>query len=99
MEEKVDKLLKYIDDLKSTEWQNQQDIAAKLNCLEQGISTGQEEILQLVAKKMKHDPDFQFHQKGNTKQFIFNEAINDSIWSAVVILEKIKPTVAQETAA
>ena len=99
MEEKLDKLLKSIDDLKNTQWQNQQDTAAKLDHLEQDIVTGQEETLQLVAKKIKHDPDFQFRQNGNKKQFIFNEAIKYSIQSAVAMLEKIKPTAVQETAA
>ena len=99
MDEKLDKLLKSIDDLKSTQWQNQWDTTAKLDCLEQDIVTGQEETLQLVAKKMKCDPDFQFRWKGNKKQFTFNEAINDSIQSAVAMLEKVKPTTAQETAA
>ena len=98
MAEKLDELLKFSDDLKSNQRQNQQDTSAKLDCLEKDIVTGQEETLQLVAK-MKHDPDFQFCQKGNEKQFPFNKAINDSIQAAVVMLEKVKPTRAQETAA
>ena len=69
MDEKLNELLKSIDDLKSNQRQNQWDTTAKLNCLEQDIATGQEETLQLVAKKIKHDPDFQFCQKGNEKQF------------------------------
>ena len=60
MDEKLDKLLKSIEDLKSTQRQNQWDTTAKLDCLKQDIATGQEETLQLVVKKMKHDPDFQF---------------------------------------
>ena len=35
MYEKLDELLKSIDDLKSTQWQNQRDTTAKLNRLEQ----------------------------------------------------------------
>ena len=99
MDEKLDELLKSIDDLKSTQRQNQQDTTAKLDRLEQDIATGQEETLQLVAKKMKRDPDVQFRRKGNEKQFTFNEAVNDSIQSAAAMLEKVKPTTAQETAA
>ena len=79
MDEKLDELLKSIDDLKSTQRQNQQDTTAQLDRLEQDIATGQEETLQLVAKKMKRDPDVQFRRKGNEKQFTFNEAVNDSI--------------------
>ena len=60
MDEKLDELLKSIDDLKSTQWQNQRDTTAKFDHLEQDIATGQEETLQLVAKKMKCDPHFQF---------------------------------------
>ena len=95
MDEKLDELLKSIDDLKST----QRDTTAKLDRLEQDIATGQEETLQLVAKKMKRDPHFQFRRKGNEKQFTFNEAVNDSIQSAAAMLEKLKPATAQETAA
>ena len=52
-----------------------------------------------MAKKMKRDPDVQFRRKGNEKQFTFNEAVNDSIQSAAAMLEKVKPTTAQEMAA
>ena len=48
---------------------------------------------------MKHDPDFQFRQKGNEKQFTFNEAVNDLIQSAATMLGKVKPLTAQETVA
>ena len=48
---------------------------------------------------MKRDPDFQFRQKGNEKQFTFNEDINDSIQSAAAMLEKVESTTTQETAA
>ena len=96
-DEILNELLKSIDNLKSTQRQNQWDTTAKLDRLEQDIATGQEEILQLVAKKMKRDPDFQFCWKGNEKQFTFNEAVNDSIQSAAAMLEKVKPTTAQET--
>ena len=99
MDEKLDELLKSIDDLKSTQRHNQQDTTAKLDRLEQDIATSQEETLQLVAKKMKRDPDFQFYRKGNKKQFTFNEAVNDSIQSAAAMLEKVKLKTAQETAA
>ena len=100
MGKKLDELLKSIDNLnKSTQWQNQRDTTAKLDRLEQDIATSQEETLQLVAKKMKRDPGFQFGQKGNEKQFTFNEAVNDSTQSAAAMLEKVKPTTAQETVA
>ena len=63
--------------------------------------TGQEKTLQLMAKKMKRDPGFQFHQKcnENSKQFTFNEAVNDSTQSAAAMLEKVKPKTAMETVA
>ena len=48
---------------------------------------------------MKRDPDFQFRQKGNEKQFTFNEAVNDPIQSAATMLGKVKPLTAQETVA
>ena len=99
MDEKLDELLKSVDNLKSTQRQNQQDTTAKLDRLEQDIATGQEETLQLVAMKMKRDSGFQFRRKGNKMQFAFNEAINDSIQSAAAMLEKFKPTTAQEMVA
>ena len=43
MNEKLDELMKSIDDLKSTQRQNQRDTTAKLDHLEQDIATGQEE--------------------------------------------------------
>ena len=95
----LDELLKSIDNLKSTQWQNQRDTTAKLNHLEQDIATGQEETLQLVAKKMKRNPGFQFRRKGNEEQFTFNKAVNDSTQSAATMLENVKPTTAQETVA
>ena len=93
MDKKLDELLKSIDDLKRTQWQNQRDTIAKLDRLEQDIATGQEETLQVVTKKMKRDPGFQFHRKGNKKQFTSNEAVNDSTQSAAAMLEKVKPTI------
>ena len=42
-DEKLNELLKSIDNLKSTQRQNQRDTTAKLDHLEQDIATGQEE--------------------------------------------------------
>ena len=61
--------------------------------------TSQVETLQLVGKKMKCDPDFKFRQKGNEKQFTFNEAVNDSIQSAAAMLEKVKLTTTRKMVA
>ena len=99
MGKKLDELLKSIDNLKSTQWKNQRDTTAKLDRLKQDIATGQEETLQLVAKKMKRDPGFQFCRKGNEKKFTFNEAVNDSTQSAAAMLEKVKATTVQEMVA
>ena len=98
MEEKLDELLRSLNTLKKSHEESQQQITAKLDRLEQDVATGQEETLQLVAKRLKRDPEYQFRQKGNEKQFLFNEEVNDSIQSAASLLEKIKPTVAQYTA-
>ena len=100
MEQKLDKLLQSINNLKNSQRRSQEDIAAKLDQLEQDVTAGQEETLQLVAKKLKRDPaDYQFRQKGNEKQFAFNETVNDAIQSATSQLEKVKPATAQDTAA
>ena len=100
MEQKLDKLLQSINNLKNSQRRSQEDIAAKLDRLEQDVTAGQEETLQLVAKKLKRDPaDYQFRQKGNKKQFAFNETVNDAIQSATSQLEKVKPATAQDTAA
>ena len=98
MEEKLDELLGSLNTLKKSQEESQQQITAKLDRLEQDVATGQEETLQLVAKRLKRDPEYQFRRKGNEKQFLFNEEVNDSIQSAASLLEKIKPTVAQDTA-
>ena len=100
MEQKIDKLLQSIDTLKNAQRQSQQDITAKLDRLEHDVATGQEETLQLVAKKLKRDPaEYQFRRKGNEKQFAFNETVNNSIQSAASLLEKVKPATPQDTAA
>ena len=98
MEGKLDELLQSFSTLKKSHEESQRQITAKLDRLEQDVATGQEETLQLVAKKLKRDPEYQFHRKGNEKQFVFNEEVNDSIQSAASFLEKIKPTAAQDTA-
>lgn len=92
MDEKLDELLQSINNLRSTQQQNQWDITAKLDRLEHDVETGQEETLQLVAKKLKQDTGFQFRRKGNAKQHSFNKGVNDYIQSTASVLEKIKPT-------
>ena len=100
MEQKLDKLLQYIDSLKNSQWRSQEDIATKFDRLEQDVAAGQEETLQLVAKKLKRDPaNYKFRWKGNEKQFAFNEMVNDAIQSATSQLEKVKPVTAQDIAA
>ena len=60
MEEKLDEVLKSIATIKGTQEKNQQDIAAKLDCLEEDVASGKEEMLELVAKKLKRKPEHQF---------------------------------------
>ena len=67
MEEKLDEVLKSITTIKGTQEKNQQDIAAKLDRLKQDIVSGKEETLELVAKKLKREPEHQFRRKGNEK--------------------------------
>ena len=98
MEGKLDELLESFSNLKKSHEESQQQITAKLDRLEQDVATGQEETLQLVAKRLKRDPEYQFHRKGNEKQIVFNKAVNDSIQSAANLLEKVKPMGAQDTA-
>ena len=50
MEQKIDELLQSVNTLKNAQRQSQQDITAKLDCLEHDVATNQEETLQLVAK-------------------------------------------------
>ena len=82
MEEKLDEVLKSIAAIKGTQEKNQGDIAAKLDRLERDVASGKEETLELVAKKLKREPELQFRRKGNEKQFTFNESVYDSIQSA-----------------
>ena len=97
MEEKLDEVLKSIAAIKGTQKKNQGDIAAKLNRLERDIASDKEETLELVAKKLKREPELQLSRKGNEKQFTCNESVNDAIQSATSLLEKVKPTAAQDT--
>lgn len=100
MKQKLNKLLQSINSLKNSQRRSQEDIAAKLDRLEQDVAAGQEETLQLVAKKLKRNPaDYQFQRKGNEKQFAFNEMVNDAIQSATSQLEKVKPETAQDIVA
>ena len=71
-------------------------MATKFDQLQKDVAAGQEETAQLVAKKLKRAPDYQFRRKGNEKQFLFNESVSDSIQTAAGMLEKMKPAVPQE---
>ena len=51
-----------------------------------------------MAKKLKRGPDYQFRHKGNEKQFLFNDSVNDTIQSASTLLEKVKPSAPQDAA-
>ena len=39
---------------------------------------GREKTLELVAKKLKREPELQFRRKENKKQFTFNESVNNA---------------------
>ena len=54
-------------------------------------------MLELVAKKLKQEPELQLRRKGNKKQFTFNESVYNAIQSATSLLNKVKPTAAQDT--
>ena len=96
MEKKLDELLSCFDALKKSQEQNQRDMATKFDQLQKDVAAGQEETAQLVAKKLKWAPDYQFRRKGNEKQFLFNESVSDSIQTAAGMLEKMKPAIPQE---
>ena len=82
--------------LKESQEQNQQEMATKFDQLQREVVASQEETAQLVAKKMKRGPEYQFRRKGNEKQFLFNDSVSDSIQTAAAMLEKIKHVVPQE---
>ena len=102
--EKLDELLRSFNDFKDRQIQTQQeltqsqrDLSTRFDQLQKEVVAGQEETAQLVAKKMKRTPDYQFRRKGNEQQFRFNDVVSDSIQSASGFLEKVKPTSPQET--
>jgi len=105
MAEKIDELLSSFNEFKATQiaaqqaqQKNQQDLAAKFDQLQKEVVAGQEETAQMMAKKLKRGPDYQFHHKGNEKQFLFNDSVNDTIQLASTLLEKVKPSAPQDAA-
>ena len=108
--EKIDELLRSFNDFKDRQTQaqeeftrsqeeftrSQQELSARFELLQKEVAAGQEETAQLVAKKLKKTPEYQFRRKGNEQQFKFNDAVSDSIQSASGLLDKVKPTSSQE---
>jgi len=97
--EKIDELLRSFNDFKDRQTlaqeefsRSQQELSARFELLQKEVAAGQEETAQLVAKKLKKTPEYQFRRKGNEQQFKFNDAVSDSIQSASGLLDKVKPT-------
>ena len=92
MEEKIDALIKSVDNLKQTQAGDQQDLRRRLDQLEKDMATGQKEATQRVIKKLKEDQTFSFKKKGNEKQYIFNDNVKDQLLSTGKHLYSIEAT-------
>jgi len=75
MAERIEELLSSFNEFKAVQIatqqaqeKNQQDLAAKFDQLQKEVVAGQEETAQMMAKKLKRGPDYQFRHIGNEKQ-------------------------------
>ena len=91
MEEKIDTLIKSVDNLKETQAGDQQDLRRRLDQLEKDMAAGQEETTQRVVKKLKEDQTFTFKKKGNEKH-IFNDNVKDQLLSTGKHVDGIEAT-------
>jgi len=92
-------ILKSLDAIKGANAQCYQELTSKLNRLERDVAAGQEETAQLIVKQIQWEPTQPpFKRKGNERQFVFNVQVNDSVQTAVGLLEKIKPEQQQAAA-
>ena len=92
MEEKIDALIKSVNNLKQTQAGDQQDLRRRFDQLEKDMAAGQEEATKRVVKKLKEDQTFSFKKKGNEKQYIFNDNVKDQILSTGKHLDGIEAT-------
>ena len=68
-EEKINKILQFLQALKKTQENSQSVIKRQLDQLEKGVAAGQENATQLVLKKLKVDQTFVFRKKRKQKRF------------------------------
>ena len=99
MKQQMEAILRNLDALKGTHDQSRHKMSTKLDHLERDVTAGQEETAQLVVKRIKRESaQLQFKQKGNERQFTFNAQLNDSVQTAVGLLDKLKPEQPQAAA-
>ena len=83
MEATIDKLLHsfavFKESHKESHKEQHREMSAKLHHLEKEMVAGQEKTAKLVARKLKKTPEVHFKHKGNRKQFLFKDALSESI--------------------
>ena len=90
-EEKLDALLKSVEMLQKEQSDGQHDLRKSLDHLEREVSTGQEDATQRVVKRLKEDRILVFRKKGNERQFIFNDNVEDQLDAVGKHLEQLEP--------
>ena len=99
MKRQMETILRNLNVLKDAHDQSHLEVSTKLDRLERDVTAGQEETAQLVVKRIKREPaQPQFERKANERQFTFNAQLNDSVQTAVRLLDKLKPKQPQAVA-
>ena len=90
--EKLDSVLNSLEIIKQENAESQKDLRRRLEKLEKDVSSGQEQATQRVVKRLKEDRTLVFREKGNEKQFLFNDNVKDQIDSAEKHLDLLEPS-------
>ena len=60
---------------------------------EKDVAMDQEKVIQWVIKMLKVDQTFTFRKKGNEKQFVINDNVEDQFFATGKHLDNIKPAI------
>ena len=98
MEQKLDELLASVAGLKDIQEASTLEMGQRLYQLEKDVLAKQDQTTECMVKRLKRDRGHEFKRKGNERQFLFNDELEDWIEAASTHLTKLKPTKEQETA-
>ena len=87
----MDELLASVARLQET---NKLEMGQRLDQLKKDVLAKQDQTTERMVKK---DRGYEFEQKGNKRQFLFNDELKDRIEAASTHLVKLKPIKEQET--